>query len=89
MKTKYLFIISHFMAFLFGSLYSHSQNIGLVDVRRSESVITVGGPGADIPGFTSGAIQLALDALKARGGGTVKLNAGIYDIIGPVRLLAG
>ena len=63
-----------------------AQNIGLVDVRRPELVITVGGPGADIPGFTSGAIGIALDAVKSRGGGTVKLNPGVYDIIGPVRL---
>jgi len=63
-----------------------SQNIGLVDVREADLVITVGGPGADLPGYTSGAIQLALDAVKTRGGGTVKLNPGTYDIIGPVRL---
>lgn len=64
----------------------HAQNIGLVDVKRAETVITVGGSGADIPGFTSEAIRIALDALKTRGGGTVKLNPGVYDIIGPVRL---
>lgn len=63
-----------------------SQNLGLVDVRYGEKIITVGGPGADIPGFTSGAIQIALDAMKVRGGGTVKLNSGVYDIIGPVRV---
>ncbi len=62
------------------------QGIGLVDVNYAEQVITVGGADADIPGFTSGAIQIALDAVKTRGGGTVKLNPGIYDIIGPVRM---
>ncbi len=36
--------------------------------------------------YTSRAIQIALDAVKARGEGTVKLNPGTYDIIGPVRL---
>ncbi len=65
---------------------SFSQNIGLVDIRRADQVITVGGDGADIPGYTSGAIQLALDAIKTRGGGTVKLNPGTYDITGPVRI---
>jgi len=63
-----------------------SQNIGLVDVKKAELIITVGGPGADVPGFTSEAIQIALDAVITRGGGTVKLNPGTYDITGPVRL---
>ncbi len=65
---------------------SYSQNIGLVDVKHNEQVITVGGPEADIPGFTSEAIQIALDAMKTRGGGTVKLNPGTYEITGPVRV---
>lgn len=73
-------------ALIFFNSSTFSQNIGLVDVRRSEQIITVGGAGADIPGFSSEAIQIALDALKSRGGGTVKLNPGTYDIIGPVRL---
>jgi len=71
---------------LFMSSFTYSQNIGLVDVKLNEQVITVGGSDADIPGFTSEAIQLALDALKTRGGGTVKLNPGTYEITGPVRL---
>jgi len=62
------------------------QNIGLVDIKYEGSIITVGGTGADIPGFDSRAIQIALDALKVKGGGTVKLNPGTYDLIGPVRL---
>ena len=64
----------------------YSQSIGLVNVKNAQRVITVGGPDADIPGFTSGAIQIALDALRTRGGGTVKLSPGVYNIIGPVRL---
>jgi parallel beta-helix repeat protein len=63
-----------------------SQSIGLVNVKHAEQVITVGGPDADITGFTSGAIQIALDALRTRGGGTVKLYPGVFNIIGPVRL---
>ncbi len=65
---------------------ANGQNIGLVDVKQAEQVITVGGPSADISGFTSGAIQLALDAVKTRGGGVVKLNPGTFEIIGPVRI---
>ncbi len=64
----------------------YSQSIGLVDVRQAGQMITVGGPEADIPDFTSEAIQIALDALKTRGGGTVKLNPGVFVITGPVRL---
>lgn len=62
------------------------QNIGLVSIMYAEQILTVGGPGADIPGFTSQAIQIALDAAKARGGGIVKLNPGTYNIICPVRI---
>jgi len=67
-------------------LASFGQGIGLVDVRYAEKVITVGGPAADIPGYSSGAIQIAIDAIRTKGGGTVKLNPGTYDITGPVRL---
>jgi parallel beta-helix repeat protein len=63
-----------------------SQSIGLVDVKRGEQVIRVGGPDADIPAYTSEAIQIALDAIKTRGGGIVKLNPGVFEIIGPVRV---
>jgi parallel beta-helix repeat protein len=61
-----------------------SSNSGI-----ESQVITVGGAGADIPGFTSEAIQLAVDTLKSRGTGTVKLNAGTFEIIAPVRLASG
>jgi len=63
-----------------------SQSIGLVSPRYSEQVIVVGGTGADIPDFTSKAIQIAADAIKTRGGGVIKLNPGVYEITGPVRL---
>jgi hypothetical protein len=72
--------------FLAWTIRTDSQGIGLVDVRYAEQIITVGGSDADIPGFTSVAIQIALDALKTRGGGTVILNPGIFDITAPVRL---
>jgi hypothetical protein len=62
------------------------QNIGLVSIKNAEQIVIVGGPGADVPGFTSEAIQIALDAAKTRGGGIVKLNPGTYNIIGPVRI---
>ena len=86
MASKVLRLFGPIFLGLFVGSQVQSQNIGLVDVQRAELVITVGGPGADIPGYTSQAIQLALDAVRSRGGGTVKLNPGTYEIIGPVRL---
>jgi len=71
---------------MFMNISLHGQDIGLVDVRQAEQVITVGGANADIPGFTSEAIQIALDAIMARGGGIVKLNPGTYKILAPVRV---
>lgn len=49
----------------------------------------VGGAGCDIPGFTSRHIQWAVDAVSRAGGGVVRLDAGVFDIIGPVRLSSG
>jgi hypothetical protein len=86
MKAK---LMREFSLILIGIAFNqtiYSQNIGLVSVKLAEQVVTVGGPGADVPGFTSQAVQIALDAVKARGGGTVRLNPGTYDIIGPIRL---
>jgi len=88
MKKKIIDTSGLLLFFLTIGTNIYSQNIGLVDVRRSDQIITVGGSGADIPGFTSEAIQIALDAIKTRGGGTVKLNPGVFNIIGPVRLPA-
>ena len=86
MKQKSIGVLSIILICFSVNSSIYSQGIGLVDVRYSEQVITVGGFDADVPGFTSEAIQIALDAIKTRGGGIVKLNPGIYKIIGPVRL---
>ena len=86
MKNRFFLLVGLILIGLSVNQGISGQNIGLVNIRQAEQVITVGGPGADIPGFTSGAIQIALDAIKTRGGGIVKLNPGVYDIIGPVRL---
>ena len=86
MKTNSIKILTLILVWISINPVVNCQNIGLVDIRRAELAITVGGTGADIPGYTSQAIQIALDAVKARGGGTVKLNPGIFDIIGPIRL---
>lgn len=57
----------------------------LVSPKTLERVITVGGPGADIQGFTNEAIQVAIEALPSEGG-TVRLSAGTYLMKAPARL---
>jgi len=86
MSCKLLKILSLYLIIMAFSTAISGQNTGLVSTKQSEQIITVGGPGADIPGFNSGAIKIALDAIKERGGGIVKLNPGNYEITGPVRL---
>ena len=86
MKQKSLGILSLILLYFSVNTNIYGQGIGLVNINYAEKIITVGGSDADIPGFTSGAIQIALDAIKTRGGGTVKLNPGVYDVIGPVRV---
>jgi hypothetical protein len=58
----------------------------IVHPYQLPKLITVGGSAADINGFTSAAIQIAIDALKSRGGGSIKLSAGTFEIMAPVRL---
>ncbi len=86
MKIKSAILKTLVVLFIGMNSLVYSQVGGLVDVKKTERLITVGGPEADISGFTSGAIQIALDALRSSGGGIVRLNPGIYQIIGPVRL---
>jgi parallel beta-helix repeat protein len=86
MKSKSKKVFFLIFVCLFSGTSVYCQSIGLVDVNRAQQIITVGGFGSDVPGFTSGAIQIALDAIKTRGGGTVKLNPGTYEMTGPVRL---
>ena len=86
MKTNSIKLLTLILVWISVNPDAKCQNIGLVDIRQADLVITVGGPGADVAGFTSQAIRIALDAVKTRGGGTVKLNPGTFDIIGPVRL---
>ncbi len=57
----------------------------LVSPKIQERIITVGGPSADIQGYTNEAIQVAVDALPAEGG-IVQLNKGLFNIKAPVRL---
>jgi len=58
----------------------------MVNPKIPPKIITVGNAGADVPGFTSAAIQTAIDALRNHGGGTIKLTPGTFAVIAPVRL---
>jgi len=81
---KLLFILS----FLPGIMSAQTDKYAvdaLVYPKKQEKLITVGGPSADIQGFTSEAIQIAVDALPADGG-TVRLSPGIFKMKAPVRL---
>ncbi len=51
--------------------------------------ITVGPANADVVGTDERAIQIALDTLARRGGGTVLVAPGTYTLRGPVRLRSG
>lgn len=86
MKHKSIGVLSIIFICLMVNTKIYCQVIGLVDVKHPENVITVGGSDADVSGFTSEAIQIALDAIKVRGGGIIKLNPGIFNIIRPICL---
>ncbi len=64
----------------------NGQKLCVVGVTHEEKIVTVGGDNADIKGFTSKAIQTAVDAVHSSGGGTVKVLPGNYIISAPVKL---
>jgi hypothetical protein len=86
MKRKFFRVFCLIFSCMFFNAGIFSQSIGLVNVKSAEQIITVGGSDADVSGFTSEAIQIALDAIRTRGGGIVKLLQGTFNIIGPLRL---
>lgn len=87
---KSVLIWAVLMAFLPLLAHANDRQVppveGLVQPKVDSSVISVGGPDADLSGFDSKSIQLALDATKTRGGGTVRLSPGTFKIVGPIRL---
>jgi hypothetical protein len=60
--------------------------VSIVQPQNPGLTITVGGDKADITGFTSQAIQTAVDAIHSQGGGTVKILPGNYEVIAPIKL---
>lgn len=62
--------------------------MGLRDpmLRNRTIEVTAGGPQTDYPGFTSMAVQSAVDEATRHGGGIVRLDPGVYDVYGPIRL---
>lgn len=67
-------------------IHKDSSAVSIIKPLIPAKKITVGGSGADINGFTSTAIQNAIDALHLTGGGTVELLPGTYEIFAPVKL---
>jgi hypothetical protein len=84
MRKNLLFILLLLPASIAAQTDSYIVD-ALVYPKVPEKIITVGGPGADIQGFTNEAVQMAIDALPPVGG-TVLLSAGTFIIKAPVRL---
>jgi parallel beta-helix repeat protein len=81
-KMFFIILLAPFAGF---SQYDNFIVDALVSPKKPASVITVGGAASDVPGFTNQAIQIAVNALPAEGG-TVKMDAGLFTIMAPVRL---
>ena len=81
---KIIFLLSIFSNAVIAQ-HGNAKIDALLNVKTREKVITVGGINADVPGFNNKAIQIAVDALPADGG-TVKMNAGEFKMMAPVRL---
>ena len=71
------------------------DSVGSASLAASNSVLkplipskelSVGGGNADVKGFNSSSIQLAIEAVHNNGGGIVRLLPGNYNIIAPVKL---
>ncbi len=73
---------------VFNASAKQNSFVSVVRPRYPERTITVGGDNAEVKGYTSQAIQTAVDAIHNLGGGTVKILPGNYDIIAPVRLFS-
>lgn len=84
MKTIVL-VLFLCLTFLLKAQEPEKVAVALVAPKMAEQTITVGGPNAQISGFTNQAIQFAIDAV-AKTGGIVKLNQGVYEIKAPVRM---
>jgi hypothetical protein len=82
---KNLFLILSFLPVALSAQTNSYIVDALLYPKLPEKIITVGGSGADIQGFTNEAVQVAVDALPPAGG-TVKLSPGTYIIKAPVRL---
>jgi len=85
-KMHFTFLIVLLMHQVSFSQQDNMKNFYLTHPKVLPETITVGGLQADIGEFTSRAIQIAIDALTERGGGTVKLLPGTFEIQAPVRL---
>lgn len=84
MKAIVIFLMLFLPIIMFAQNNTKSAD-ALVTPKFAKTTITVGGADADIAEFTNKSIQFAIDAV-AKTGGTVKLNAGTYNIVAPVQM---
>ena len=84
-KMKKLIFILFVMSNAVYAQYEDFEIDALVTPRKQGTVLTVGGEQADIQGFSNKSIQLAVDALPVEGG-TIKLDAGTFELKDAVRL---
>lgn len=85
MKHSFLILLLSAFTLISNAQSQEGKADALVSPRIAEKEIVVGGEGADISGFTSQAIQHAIDWV-AKTGGTVRLNPGLYEIMAPVQM---
>lgn len=91
MKSKIHFFFIVIFLYLYSASFAGEELMMVSSSPFPEKVvktITVGGPEADVAGFTSKAIQTGIDALLHYGGGIIKLGPGTFEIVAPVRLLS-
>jgi hypothetical protein len=81
---KRLIAISLLFLSFTSALYSQIDR--RVTPKYGTPTISVGSSEADIPGFTSDKIQIALDAVKSRGGGIVKLSPGTFTVTSSIEM---
>lgn len=81
----FVFFLMLFLPILLTAQNNTKSADALVTPKIAKTTISVGGTNADIAGFNNQSIQFAIDAV-AKTGGTVKLNAGIYNIVAPVQM---
>lgn len=85
-KKVLLLVCNIFILHFIFPLNLYCQIDSLITPKYGTQTLTVGSAESDIPGFTSEAIQIALDAIHTRGGGIVKLTPGKFHVSAQIRM---